>query len=412
MHKFLQIAALTAGLALSAAPALAQTTLTFPSWQTEDKVFQPWWQAVIAEFEAKHPDVKIEMSNIPFNQYVDQLTVQFAGGNPPDIVHLPARNFGQFAENGWLAPLDDMLAQTDIPKTWNPMQQGMVWNGQTEGVLLMGYGYVLFYNQALLDKAGITAVPKTVDELIADAQKITNKDAGIFGFGGVTTEHPNVSAELSNWILSQGADPLKDGKYNFTDPAVIAAVDKYREAYKQAAPGLNSTQLNQIFIDGKVGFMIAGPFAWPAFKGADGKQMADARMALLPFPKTAGGMSNSLHLSATTDPEKQKLAWEFIRTAAEPKFQEMYTEMTYSPASRQGALTPETIASNPVLKTVNDAAVGAIDVFPTIPAVRAAYNDYSTALTQAGIRLQTTSDPTATVMGDLQNELQQRIPLN
>jgi ABC-type glycerol-3-phosphate transport system substrate-binding protein len=139
--------------------------------------------------------------------------------------------------------------------------------------------------------------------------------------------------------------------------------------------------------------------------------MPDARMAPMPFPVTGGGTSNSLHLAAAGDPDKQKLAFEFIETAAEPKFQEMYTEMTLSPASRKGALTEKAIEAQPVLKTVNDAAQHAVDVFPSLPAVRAGYNDFSQAVMRAGLRLQTTDDPTATVMADLQGELQQRVPL-
>src|SRR5947207_344932 len=36
--------------------------------------------------------------------------------------------------------------------------------------------YGLYYNQALLPKAGITAPPKTVDELAADAKKLTTRN--------------------------------------------------------------------------------------------------------------------------------------------------------------------------------------------------------------------------------------------
>ncbi len=396
---------------LMAAPGMAQTVLDFPSWQTEDKSFQPWWQSVIAAFEAEHPDVKVQMSMVPFADYVSQLTVRFASNNPPDIVHLPSRNFAAFAANGWLAPLDERLAETDILENWSPLQASMEWDGSTQGVLLMGYGNVLFYNQDLLDQAGLS-VPTTPDELLAAVDAITDVDAGIFGFGGVTTEHPNVGTEIASWVIAQGQNFFKDDAYNFTDPAVVAAVDKYRHAIKQAPAGVATAQLNQLFADGKIGMMMSGPWHWVASQQADGTWVPHARMGAVPFEITTGGVSNGLHVAAATPSEKQDLAWEFIKFATQPEFMASYTASTYSPAARVGALTEEAIAADPVLKFVADAAAVAVDTHPTNPTVQANYNEYANLLMQAGIRLQTTDDATETVLSDLQAELERRIPLN
>jgi multiple sugar transport system substrate-binding protein len=411
MKRYLKALGLgVAMVAMTAVPGLSQTVLDFPSWQTEDKSFAPWWQAVIAEFEKQHPDVKVQMSMVPFADYVKSMTVRFASNNPPDIVHLPARNFAAFASNDWLAPLDEKLATTDIPANWSPLQKNMQWNGTTQGVLLMGYGNVLFYNQDLIDKAGV-AVPTTPDELVAAAEKITDKDAGVFGFGGVTTEHPNVGTEIAAWVMSQGLDVFKDGAYNFTDPAVVTAIDKYRSAIKQSPPGAATAQLNQLFADGKIAFVLGGPWHWVAAKQADGKWVPHARMGNVPFEIVAGGVSNGLHVAAATPPEKQELAWEFIKLATQPEFMEKYTASTYSPAARVGALSEAAIAADPVLKVVADAAAVAVDTYPTVPAVQANYNEYANLLTQAGIRLQTTDDATATVLAELQAELERRVPL-
>ena len=105
------------------APATAQgVTLDFPSWQAEDPGFAEWWRALIQEYEAAHPGVKVKFYSIPFANYVNQLTVRFAGQNPPDIVHLPTRNFAGFASQNWLEPIDDLLKNSDIPGHWTKLQ--------------------------------------------------------------------------------------------------------------------------------------------------------------------------------------------------------------------------------------------------------------------------------------------------
>lgn len=401
----LSAAALLLGAA--ATPGLAQTTLSFPTWQAEDPSFSPWWNGLIAEFEQKNPGVKVRMNSIPFNQYVNQITVRFAGGNPPDIVHLPTRNFAVFADKGWLEPLDPLMAETDIGKAWNPMQASLTWNGKPQGVLLMGFGYVLFYNKALLEAAG-KPVPTTPDELIATAKAITDRDKGVFGFAGVTVEHPNIVPELSSWMLGQGLDPLKDGRYGFTDPAVVRAAGQYREALRLAPPGANSNTARQLFQDGKVAMMIDGPWQYASYSSAG---MKDLGLAPVPFPRMVGGSSNSLHVAASTDPQKKKLVTEFIKLAASPKWQEQYTATTSAPAARRDTLSAETLAQKPHLKVVNESAATAVDVFPTPLPVRAAYNEYATLVSKAGMRLLTTETPTDKVMADLQAELERRIPL-
>lgn len=409
--KLARLLSMSALVALAPVAALSQTVLNFPSWQTEDRVFAPWWQSVIAEFESQNPGVKVNMTAIPFAQYVQQLTVQFAASTPPDIVHLPTRNFGPFASEGWLESLDDRLAATDIPTAWSPLQAGMVWDGTTQGVLLMGYGSVMYYNEALLNAAGL-AVPTTADELLAAIEAISKPDEGIFGFGGTTTEHPNVATELANWAINQGTNLVKDGKYNFTDPEVIAAIDKYRAAYKQASPGQGSTQVSQLFIDGKIGFVLGGPFSWPNYVLADGSRQPDIKMARLPFPHTSGATSNSLHLAVDTEDDKKELAWKFIQVATSPEFMASYTAQTYSPAGRMDALSAEAMEKDPVLKIVADAAAEAVDNFPPSLTVQANYNEYAKYLTSAGLRLQGTDEPTEKILAELQAELERRLPLN
>ena len=145
----------------------------------------------MADFEAQNAGVKVNLYSIPFANYVQQLTVRFAGNNPPDIVHLPTRNFAAFASQGWLQPIDDRLAKTDILKTWTPLQGDMKWDGKMQGVLLMGYGSLLYYNQKLLDDAG-AKLPTTPDEWLGAIEKSTKRDAGQFGLSRPPSSIPTL----------------------------------------------------------------------------------------------------------------------------------------------------------------------------------------------------------------------------
>jgi hypothetical protein len=196
------VAALGATLATGAA---AQTVLDFPTWQAEEPGVSTWWKDLIAAYEKKYPDVKVNIQQVPFKQFVKQMTVRFAAGSPPDIVHLPSRDFASFADQGWLEPLDDRLKSTDILQTWTPLESEMKWGGKTQGVLLMGYGGMLFYNEAKLKEAKLD-VPKTPDQWLAAMKATTDANKGNFGLATITAEHPNMVVEMASWVIGSGAD--------------------------------------------------------------------------------------------------------------------------------------------------------------------------------------------------------------
>lgn len=401
-------------LAIAAAAALAplahaQTTLDFPTWQAEEPGVSTWWKDLIAAYEKKYPDVKVNIVQVPFAQFVKQMTVRFAAGTPPDIVHLPSRDFASFADQGWLEPLDERLKATDIPANWPPLQSEMQWAGKTQGVLLMGYGGMLYYNEQKLKDAKL-APPKTPDEWLVAMKATTDANKGQFGLATITAEHPNMVVEMASWVIGSGADWLKGGKYNFTDPAVVKAVDGWRQSIAYAPKGTNSATARQLFIDGKVTFLRDGPWVWGAVEKASAEMKPNLRIGALPFPVTPGGASNSLHLAAKTDAKKKEAAWNFVVMAASPEWQHRYA-LTGSPAPRKGVLTAADIAAKPQLEVINKEAAKARNLFPEVQAVRANYNDFATLVTKAAMKMISSPEPTTKALADLQAELERQVPL-
>ena len=408
--QFTRMLAVACVLAITATPTVqAQMVLDFPTWQAEEPGISTWWKSLIAAYEKKYPDVKINMQQIPFAQFVKQMTVRFAAGTPPDIVHLPARDFASFADQGWLEPLDARLKTTDIPANWPPLQADMQWQGKVQGVLLMGYGGMLFYNEKRLKDAGI-AVPKTPDEWLNAMKATTAADKGQFGLSTITAEHPNMVVEMASWVIGSGADWLKGGKYNFNDPAVIKAVDNWRQSVTYAPKGTNSATARQLFVDGKTAFLRDGPWVWGVVEKAPAEVKPHLKIAGLPFPVEPGGASNSIHIAAKADAKKKDAVWNFIVLATSPEWQRAYG-LTGSPAPRKNALTAADYAANPHLQVINDVAGRAQNLFPSVPAARAGYNDFATQVTKAGMRMISTQDPTARVLADLQKELERALPL-
>lgn len=397
-----------------AAPSVAraqQLTLDFPSWQAEEPGNREWLRALIASFERDNPGVRVNLFQIPFAQFVNQMTTRFVGNNPPDIVHLPVRNLASFASQGWLSPLDDFIATTDVDRTWTPLRREMEWEGKTFGLLLMAYGSVLYYNESLLAEADVP-VPRTPNEWLAAIERTTKRDRGVFGLAAVTIDNPNMIVEIGTWVTGQGLDWLEGGRYRFRDPRIVAAFEQYRRSVRFAPAGQNTSMARQNFADGKAAFLRDGPWVWPLLDRAPAALRPALKMARLPFEYVSGGTSHGLHVAARTTGRKRELVLRFMRLAASPEMQEQFTIVTGAPAPRRGALGEAAAERFPHLRLVNASALEARNLFPTVPTVRDNYNEFAHEISQAAMRMQSTETPTAEILDNLQRRLERQIPVD
>ncbi|MDJ1645436.1 ABC transporter substrate-binding protein, partial [Streptomyces pakalii] len=351
--------ALTLGLAAAAGAALAgcaredgtangRTVLEFPSWQAGDSTFSLWWKELIAAFRKQRPDIDVDFYGLPFDSYVDQLTIRFAANDRPDILHLPARNAAEFAGRGWLAPLEDRLRGTDVESTWTPLQEEMALDGKDYGVLLLGYGYCLYYNEELLRSAG-ARVPTTVDEMVTAAEAVTGK--GVYGFGATTAPNPDNYTELAAFVVGAGgALSRDDGTFSADSDAAVEGMEQYRRALAHAPRGIQSQQRNELFLTGKIAMLLDGPFFLNELADASARVRPALSVARAPFSRVPGGVSNSIHIPAGLDARRTQAVWEFIALATTPAWQRRYVELTVNPAPRRGSLTARAVARTPELE--------------------------------------------------------------
>ncbi|TQM13520.1 ABC transporter substrate-binding protein [Pseudonocardia kunmingensis] len=399
-------AALCAASACGAAATDDTLVLEFPSWQAADESFSPWWRELIAAYEAEHRGVDIDFYQVPFDSFVAQQTTRFAAGDPPDVVHLPASNAVQFAARGWLAPLDEQLATTDVAQTWSPLQEQMRWDGRTYGLLLLGYGYALFYNEQLLADAGV-GVPTDPQQMLAAARAVSALSDDVFGFGATTVQNPDNYTEMTAFVVGNGgAWSQPDGRISTDDPAVLEGMRQYRDLVATAPPGIQSQQRNELFFNGQIAMVIDGPFLLSEVQGAPEEVRQHLEVAAPPFPVVPGGVSNSLHVPADADPETAAAVWDLIEMASRPEWQRRYTELTAVPAPRKGSVTAEALAATPELELFGQLADQAVDIFPRSPELRRNHGRVSDAVASAAIRLIASGTPVDEAAATLRTDLE------
>ncbi|MFT8640186.1 ABC transporter substrate-binding protein [Bifidobacterium sp.] len=104
-----------------------------------------------------------------------KLLTSMAAGDSPDVVLWDSFNTSTYAPKGALQPLNDLIKKDKIDtSTYYPAALDQLkYDGKTYGLPLVSDVRALVYNKTMLKDAGITTLPTTWDELLADAKKMT-----------------------------------------------------------------------------------------------------------------------------------------------------------------------------------------------------------------------------------------------
>jgi multiple sugar transport system substrate-binding protein len=406
-------AALLAAVSLGGLkPALA-AELELAMWQYEEPGAGGWWKQVLEAFKAEHPDINVTVTNIPFADYLDQMTVRFASSRPPGLVTLLPVNMPLFATQGWLEPLDEQIKGTPVgTDQWSPLQSEQVWEDKTMGVLISAIPDMLYYNKKMLSDAGV-AVPTSYDEFVAAVAKVHNPDAGFYGFSAVSTEHPQIGFDLIEHAEWQGVHPILDGKYNFTAPDVVAAIDKWRNLVKTYAPlGLNSTKNRRLFADGKAAFMLNGSQIWAVVETGPDEVKSNVEAVRAPFASNMGGGVLGLHIPTGLPDDVKQAAWELIDFVIQPEWQEKLAVANFSAAGLNVTLPEDVLNSKSIYRNLQTAIEGVVPRSPLLQAIRENSAEFNEICMRTSMKLLSTDLPTADVLAEAQAQLEQAVPLS
>ena len=394
-------AALGAGIALAfglatSAPALAQTkVLKFVSWQKDEPGIKDWWAGNIKEFEASHPGVTIEWTKVDRGAYADTMTTLFAGGKPPEIVHLAAFEFQKFADNGWLEDLGPWVKQANLDlKGWSGIEL-CNWKQKSVCIPFLYSGYPMAYNEELLAKAGV-GVPKNYAEYL-DAMKKTTKDLngdGIvdqFGTGHETRGGGGqYLSELMVYTLDAGARFTDaNGKVTINTPQMIEGLTRWKTVVKGGLTprDLSSAETRQMFADGQIAMKIDGPWIYPIVQ--KGKAASKIKFTTSPMSPPMGGASHVLGMPTDIPAETKKLVWDFIRIAASDQQQSNFATLTGSvPPSPRADLTAAKAATphfDVLVQSTSAAAKAGVDRVPTGLAL--SFNEFSKMVMEESQRM-------------------------
>ena len=300
IRRSLCASALGAALSVTAVPGVAvasnATTLSF--WASDDSAFIG---TMVKDFNATHTTIKLDLTVVPTNNFVQKFTTAVASGNAPDVASINLIDLPYYASVGVLTNITTLAHSLSYLKDLSPAHlQLATYKGSLDALPFSGDASVLYYNTTLFKQAGLNPndPPKNFHENPLRRQE--DHSAGPRGTTGSTfrasapvdgfTMYPSIWA--SGGTILTGAGTAHQTATLTTSKPVAATLTFYHEMW---ADGLipSSAQTSSVstwltpFESNKVGMEMIGSFAVSELKAVKG-----LNFLLAPIPGEYGGSSS------------------------------------------------------------------------------------------------------------------------
>jgi len=359
--------------------------------------------------KGKKVTVRFEGTGVDDAPYKQKTALDLKTGGGADLISIDGIWVGEFAQAGYVKPLDQVVgskvdAWDGLKQIPGPVQNIMAFDGKKYGLPIGTDGRVLFYNRQLFAKAGLPAdwQPKSWEDVLAAGRKLKT-------LSGVTPIQLNAGTAMTEATTMQGVLPLlagtghgifENGKWLGDTAQLRSVLDLYRQVY---GGGLGDPKLQQNpqgrdesfqrFAKNKVGILLESDYFWRSVvnpkDGIDPMKDRDKDVGYTLIPARSAGQGvrgqDSVSMSGgsgwvinphTKDPS---LVWDllsFIGSHDAVKDEVQRSAVGISPRQDVNA---EMLGGDPLLNFIATKVLPITDVRPGL----AAYPQVSTALQKA-----------------------------
>ncbi len=290
----------------SATPAApdAPVTITYTNFISNDGN-EANLQTIVDAFEKANPNIKVDVTTLPYSDYGTALQTDLAAGTVSDTFDIEYANYASYQANGVLAPLE--VANPDAYR--QSLLEAYSTDGTSYALPSSFSDVVLYYNKDLFDAAGVSYPTNDwtwADEKAA-ALKLTDQAAGVWG------DHQPVSFYEYYKVLAQNGGQFlsDDGKsVAFNTPAGIEAAKWLVEKSGTTMPTIEQGQGTpdfdtNLFKDGKLAMLHTGIWVFGAFADAPANwdiavEPGNTTQASAVFSNAIGVSANSKNIAAAT----------------------------------------------------------------------------------------------------------------
>jgi arabinogalactan oligomer/maltooligosaccharide transport system substrate-binding protein len=318
-------AAIAAALLAATASAKSHAT-TISFWQTMNDQETVTLKTLVNQFEASHPDIKVNMTTVPFDQHAQKFTTAAQAGQAPDVMRADtAPDVQGWAAQGLVTDLSSLISAKDKADFVQAAYKGALYNGKPYAVPQTVDALALFYNRSMFKSAGLKSPPKTLAQLVNYCQK--------FGSGkGIALRGD--SYWIQPWIWGYGGGLVNMAKKQIliASKKSIAGWAAYNSLFhnKCAFPDKDFSNdygnVMTAFKNGQVAMIVNGPWSSAdVLSGPVFKSSSNFQVAVLPAgPGGQGSPIGGASFVISRNSQHVKEAYTFISWLTAPAQQAVF----------------------------------------------------------------------------------------
>lgn len=365
-------------------------------------------QGLLDSWNTGHPGERATLVELP--DAADEVRAQLAeglarGSDRFDVVNLDVVWTAEFAEKGWIAPLDAGMA----PAGLLPSAVGTGrWRNRLHAVPFTTNVGLLYYRSDVLAAEGVQP-PRTWAELERLAREVAPRH-GLDGYAGQLLPYEGLTVNVAEAVGSAGGRLLDDrGAVAVDTPQARAGLEFLARGLREgwiprAALGYREEESRQAFQDGRLLFLRCWPYVYPQAQGP-GSAVA-GKFGVVPLPGPDGPGTSVLggsDLAVNSRSRHGRTARDLIRFLTGRDVQRrVLTEGGLPPVRADLYTDPELVRRHPYLPVVRQALEGAVRR-PASPEYQQVSLAVSAAAYEALLGRSSTDEAVARMAADLKS---------
>ncbi|MCS0494019.1 ABC transporter substrate-binding protein [Ancylobacter mangrovi] len=307
---------------------------------------RPGYRAIIKllpEFEKK-TGIKVNYEIVPYENTREKEVLNFTSQGDLTMALVDLVWIGEFAENGWLVPVEDLAKDKSITdpnlnlKGFFPLLLDAfgTWDGKVYGLPFDNYSGLLFYNKCMLKDAGFDKPPATWDEVMnVYGPKLTDASKNQYAYALQSRRGETQSADsFMRFLWPFGGSLLNaEFKSNLMSPESQKGLQFRQDLMKYMPPGdvsFDHAEAVNALAQGQVAMITEWSAFYPTLADPKTSKIGDC-LAVAPEPAGPAGRlpalgGFSLAVAAQASPEQQKATWLFIQWATSEDIAKAYVD--------------------------------------------------------------------------------------
>lgn len=290
-----------------------------------------------ADFMKANPNIEVYTEFVPYEELRNKTLLAYGSNNPYDAVLVDDIWYAEYADKDLLLDITSR-----IPQSYKDGVLAGGWNVTTKNDQVYGLPWFLdtmylFYNADMLEKAGFTKEPASVEEMVAMAKALKSKSIVEYPFVFSLAQAEALICVYSNFLEAFGGS-FQDANGNWIlDTSGIPALEFLVSLKNEGLLNPNSLEyleedVRRVFSSGDAAFTLNWAYMYSLAIDPNESSLQKDSVGVMVLPgakgvKDSAAMSGSMGLSVVNKTKHPDEAFAYIQHLTSKEVQDTYSDL-------------------------------------------------------------------------------------